>query len=271
MVTGMPGDRARTELAESHFADVRWVPETGSTNADLLALSREDPTLDGVVLVADHQTAGRGRLGRTWEAPSGAGLLCSTLVRPDLPPSELHLVTIAVAVAASDACDAVAGVRPRLKWPNDLLITGADGVDRKVAGILAESVLRDGAVVALVVGMGINVNWPADLPDELAAIATSVNHHAGHDVDRETLLVAHLRRLEAILDDLGTRDGRDALLARYRDLSATLGRQVRVDLSSRSISGTAVDVTREGHLVLDVEGGRETVAVGDVVHLRPTD
>ena len=269
MVTGMPGDRARTALAGARFADLRWVAETGSTNADLLALAHDDPSLDGVVLVADHQTAGRGRLGRTWEAPAGAGLLCSTLLRPDLEPSQLHLITVAVGVAASDACAEVAGVRPRLKWPNDLLVAHADGTDRKLAGILAESVVRDVRVDALVVGMGINVNWPADLPAELAAIATSLNHHAGHDVDREDLLVAHLRGLSTLLDQLGTDDGRLALLGRYRDLSATLGREVRVETSTGSITGIATDVDRDGHLLVDVDGHVRTVAAGDVVHLRP--
>ena len=271
MVTGMPGDHARTALAGTRFADVRWVSETGSTNADLLGLAAADPSLDGVVLVADHQTAGRGRLGRTWEAPVGASLLCSTLVRPDLPIDRLHLITVAVAVAASDACDAVAGVRPRLKWPNDLLVSCADGTDRKLAGILAESIVRDGQVHALVVGMGLNVNWPLELPDELAGIATALNHHSPGDIDREGLLVAHLVGLAAILDDLGDSSGRSRLLERYRDLSATLGRDVRVETSSGQMTGTAVDVSDEGHLLLDL--GEEVVAIaaGDVVHLRLGD
>ncbi len=271
MVTGMLGDRARAALADTRFADVRWVDETGSTNADLLALAAAEPTLDGVVLVADHQTAGRGRLGRAWTAPPGSSLLCSTLVHPDLPLERLHLVTIAVAVAASDACEAVAGVRPRLKWPNDLLVAGGDGTDRKVAGILAESVVRDGEVQALVVGMGLNVNWPAELPDDLAAIATALNHHVGHDVDREALLTAHLQGLDRIIDGLGTSEGQATLLRRYRELSATIGREVRVETSTGSITGAAVDVSDDGHLRLDLDGEVVSVVAGDVVHLRPTE
>jgi BirA family biotin operon repressor/biotin-[acetyl-CoA-carboxylase] ligase len=268
MVTAMLGDRARTALDGTRFADVRWVHETGSTNADLAALAGADTSLADVVLVADHQTAGRGRLGRTWEAPAGSSLLCSTLLRPELPVEHLHLVTIAVAIAASDACDATAGVRPGLKWPNDLLVTGADGVDRKLAGILAESVVSAGRVQALVVGMGLNVNWPVELPSDLAHIATSLNHAAGHDVDREELLVAHLRALELQLGALRTAAGRAELLGRYRTLSATLGRDVRVETAAGSVTGAAADVTDEGHLVLDVAGERVTVAAGDVVHLR---
>ena len=268
MVTGMLGDRARTELEGTRFADVRWVGQTGSTNADLLSLAASDAALTDVVLVADHQTAGRGRLGRTWEAPAGSSLLCSTLVRPDLPVDRLHLVTIAVAIAASDACDATAGVRPGLKWPNDLLVAGTDGVDRKLAGILAESVVREGRVQALVVGMGVNVNWPAELPSDLAPIATSLNHAAGRAVDREDLLVAHLRALELRLGALDTADGRADLLGRYRAASATLGRDVRVETAAGFVTGVASDVTDEGHLVLDAGGETVTVAAGDVVHLR---
>lgn len=270
MVTSMQGDDAREALARSRFADVRWVDQTGSTNADLLALAAEGAD-DGVVLVADHQTAGRGRLGRTWEAPPGASLLCSTLLRPDLPVDRLHLVSLAVAVAASDACDAVAGVRPALKWPNDLLVTGPDGTERKVAGILAESSTRAGTVAAVVVGMGLNVNWPSQLPAELASIATALNHHAGHDVDREELLVAHLRGLESVLAELTAPQGVEALLLRYRHLCSTLGRTVRVDLGSGSVVGDAVDLTPEGHLLVELAGEMLPIAAGDVVHLRPAD
>jgi BirA family transcriptional regulator, biotin operon repressor / biotin---[acetyl-CoA-carboxylase] ligase len=274
MVTAMSGDHARRALETSRFADLRWVESTGSTNADLLALAAEGAP-DGVVLVADHQTAGRGRLGRTWEAPTGSSLLCSVLLRPDLAPAQLHLVSLATAVAASDACHAVAGVRPLLKWPNDLLIEvpGGDGgpEERKVAGILAESSLDAHRVRAVVVGMGLNVNWPVEMPDELAAIATSLNHHAGREIDREELLVAHLLGLEQILERLGNDEGREALLLRYRHLSCTLGRQVRVELGSGALTGHATDLTPDGHLLVELAGELVPVAAGDVVHLRATD
>ncbi len=112
---------------------MRRFPELGSTNAHLLELARRGAP-DGVVVVADHQTAGRGRLGRQWASPPGASLLASVLRRPHLPPQRLHLVALAVAVAAGDACEAVAGFRPELKWPNDL-VAG----HRKLAGVLAEA------------------------------------------------------------------------------------------------------------------------------------
>lgn len=270
MVTGMTGDRATTRLAGTRFADVRWVPETGSTNADLLALAA-DGAADGVVLVSDHQTAGRGRLGRTWEAPPGSSLLVSVLIRPRLDPARLHLLTTAAAVAASDACDAVAGVRPRLKWPNDLVVAAADGTDRKLAGLLAETSVVGDDIAAVVVGMGLNVRWTTPLPDELAATATALDLETDTPVDREELLVAWLLGLEALLAPLGTDAGREALLLRYRHLSATLGRDVRVELAAGAFRGTALDVTDDGHLLVDVDGEPVEVTAGDVVHLRPLD
>ena len=269
MFTGVPGERARSALAGgpgSRFADVRWVAETGSTNADAVALSRAGEP-EGIVVVADHQSAGRGRRGRSWEAPPGAGLLVSILLRP--PPEAVDACTMAVAVAAAEAVEEVAGFSPRLKWPNDLVWPG-DGSrdDRKLAGILAEADLPAGGVV---VGIGINVSWPDELPPELADIAVACNHITGAEVDRVDLLVALLRRLDGWYGALASTRDAGPLRAAWRERSATLGRQVRVDLGSDDVIGTAVDVTAEGHLVVETEAGdRQTVAAGDVVHLRPS-
>jgi BirA family biotin operon repressor/biotin-[acetyl-CoA-carboxylase] ligase len=283
MVTCVPGGRARSALAGGpgqRFADVRWVAETGSTNADVMDLARQGEP-EGIVLVADHQTAGRGRAGRTWTAPPGAGLLLSILLRP--PAGVTDLTTMAVAVSAAVAVESVAGFAPRLKWPNDLVWPGdGSGPDRKLAGILAEAdwpasspisagwrapVAGERSVV--VVGIGLNVSWPDQLPEELAEVAVAMNHVVAAPVDREDLLVA-------LLSALGPRylalcaGERAALLDEWRDRSATLGRRVRVELGADDVEGTAVDVTDEGHLVVaTLEGSRRTFAVGDIVHLRP--
>jgi BirA family biotin operon repressor/biotin-[acetyl-CoA-carboxylase] ligase len=284
MVTGVPGGRARSALAAGpgeRFADVRWVAETGSTNVDGMALLR-DGAPEGIVLVADHQTAGRGRRDRTWEAPPGAGLLTSVLLRPPAPVVEA--CTMAVALAAVEALAEVAGVAARLKWPNDLVWPGdGTGRDRKLAGLLAEADWpagsthdagfrppRAGERLGVVVGIGINVTWGGPPPDELADLAVSCEEVAGGVPDREDLLIALLRRLDAWYGLLvATRDA-GPLRAAWRAASATLGRQVRVDLGRDDVVGTAVDVTDEGHLVVEtLEGGRRVVAAGDVVHLRP--
>jgi BirA family biotin operon repressor/biotin-[acetyl-CoA-carboxylase] ligase len=279
------GAGARLLLAGTRFADVRWVAETGSTNADVLALAR-DGEPEGIVCVADHQRAGRGRQGRTWTAPSGASLLFTVLLRP--PARVATATTMAMAVAVAEAVEAVAGVSPGLKWPNDLVWPAdaegpSPGADRKLGGILAEldwppaSRVSAGWVepgpserVVVALGVGLNVNWPAEVPDELAGLAVALNHVTGRTIDREELLVALLRRFDGHYASLtGSRDRSD-VQARWRSRSATLGRRVRVDLGTEDVEGMAVDITAEGHLVVDTgSGARRTFAVGDVVHLRP--
>jgi len=285
MFTGMPegharseGDRARDALAGTRFADVRWVATTGSTNSDALGLAR-DGAPEGIVVVADHQTAGRGRRARSWVAPPGASLLLSVLLRP--PAAVAGAATMATAVALAEAVSAVAGIEAGLKWPNDLVVG-----DRKLAGILAEADWPAGANISggyraprpderavVVVGVGINVAWPdpGDLDADLAELATTATSLSweGATVDRVDLLVAFLRRLEARYGALRA-EGPAPLLDEWRRRSATLGRRVRVDLGADDVAGTAVDVTAEGHLVVETdEGDRRTLAVGDVVHLRP--
>jgi BirA family biotin operon repressor/biotin-[acetyl-CoA-carboxylase] ligase len=270
MVTGMQGSRARSALEGSRFADVRWVTETESTNDDVLALARSGAP-DGIVIVADHQRAGRGRLDRTWEAPPGSSLLLSVLVRPALSPADAHLVSTATACAAVEACEAIAGVTPALKWPNDLIVMADDGAVRgKVAGILAESIVEAGQLRAVVVGMGLNVNWPADLPADLVGIAIALNHVVGGDIDREDLLIAFLERLDRWADQLADVDRRGRLVARYRELCRTIGASVRIELPTDSFAGTATDITDAGHLVVTLDdGSTRHVVAGDVVHVRP--
>lgn len=249
------------------FTDVRREDETGSTNTDLLAMARAGAP-EGVVLVAEHQTAGRGRLGREWQAPPGSSLLVSVLCRPALPLSRSHLVTVAAGLAAADAAEEVAGTRPTLKWPNDVVVETADGT-RKLAGLLAESVVEGAELTAVVVGMGMNVRWPQPLPAELAATATAVDRVAGRDVAVDDVLGAWLAafdgRYEALLAEGGIRATADA----HRAACSTLGRRVRVELADGALEGEAVDVDEDGHLVVDAGGARRTVAVGDVIHLRP--
>jgi BirA family biotin operon repressor/biotin-[acetyl-CoA-carboxylase] ligase len=286
MFTGMPrdgarnlGDRARAALAGSRFADVRWVASTGSTNADALALAR-DGAPEGVVVVADYQTAGRGRYDRAWVAPPGGSLLVSVLLRPPSPVAST--ATMATAVAMAEAVEEVAGVAPGLKWPNDLVIA-AEGGERKLAGILAEADWPVSATISagwkqpsaheravIVVGIGVNVSWPED--DEairdVADTAVALNWVTPEPVDRVDLLVAFLRRLESSYGGLVT-EGPGAAMDQWRRRSATLGRRVRIDLGVDDVEGTAVDVTAEGHLVVEAPGGQlRTFAVGDVVHLR---
>lgn len=245
---GLDGRTAAGLAAGTRFADVRWVAETGSTNADLMDLAGSGAP-EGVVLVADHQTAGRGRRDRTWEARPGDGLLVSVLLRPaGLPADRLALVSSAVALAAMTACSQVAGVAVAVKWPNDLL--APDG--RKLAGILAA-----GTGAEVVVGMGLNVHggppgsaWLDDL--------------AGRRVGRAPLLAAWLRQLDRLAGDWD----RVALL--YRDACSTVGRRVTVALDGGGrLEGVAEGIDQSGRLLVRLDDGRVTaLAVGDVTHVR---
>lgn len=282
MVTGVPGGRARSALLGTggeRFADLRWVDETASTNSDVMELARQGEP-EGVVVVADHQTAGRGRAGRRWSAPGGASLLASILLRP--PAAAAEACSMAVALAAAEAVEDVAGFSPRLKWPNDLVWPGdGSSQDRKLAGILAEADWPVGSSTAsgprrarpdervvVVVGIGINVRWPDEMPEELTDVAVACNHVTGRDVDREDLLVSLLQHLGPWYERLVTGD-RAALVPAWRERSATLGRRVRVELGADDVVGTAVDLTEQGHLVVEtLEGERRSFAAGDVVHLR---
>ncbi len=231
---------------------MRRFAEIDSTNSYLLSEARAGAR-EGVVAVTDVQRAGHGRLDRTWEAPAGTSLLVSVLLRPDLPVERFHLAVACMALAAADACAEACGVRPGLKWPNDLVLGPGD---RKLGGILAEAELP-----AVVVGLGLNVEWPVGmLPVGAAALGP---------VDRGELLMGLLAHLE-------TRYGNWSRVSEeYRARCLTVGRRVRVELGDQILTGTAVAVSEEGHLVVAPASGegepdhRRTVTAGDVVHLRP--
>lgn len=255
-------DHHLVRLKGTRFGEVRWFEDIGSTN-DWVAEQAREGAAEGLVAVADHQSAGRGRRDRKWTAPPGSSLLFSVLLRPDLPASRLHLTTAAVALSAAAACTDLSGVGVDLKWPNDLLVG-----DRKLAGVLAESaVSEDGANAAVVVGIGINVNWPPVMPAEIAHLATALNRESGVEADRAGLLVSILENLDDYLDDWA------AVSHDYQSRCATVGREVRVDLGEHgTVEGVAVGVTADGLLeVKDRKGRTISISVGDVVHLRQAE
>ena len=217
---------------------VEVVEETGSTNADLLATALERS--DRSVLVARHQTAGRGRLDRRWDAPPGANLLVSFLFR-DVPSDRGELMR-RIALAAVDASASVSGVDVTLKWPNDLMVG-----ERKLAGVLAER-HPEGPVV---VGLGLNVGW--------APVGAA---RLGEDVVPRDVLDALLAAFDALPAETSR--------PRYRQALATLGRTVRVERVDGALEGVATDIEADGRLVVvDACAVTHRLAAGDVVHLRP--
>lgn len=270
----MSFERAKATLTGTRFADFRRVEETASTNADMVEILRtQDPSEDRrpAVLVADHQTAGRGRRDRTWDAPPRSSILMSIgLPLVGIEQQRWPLVNAAVALAVVDAAPDL-----RVKWPNDLVAPGADGADLKVGGILAELHPDLGGLGdCLVVGLGLNVNWTR-MPSELEETATSLDilleGHVDADVVVGDLLVALDSRW---LPRLGRSASTvDELLDAYRSRSATIGRDVRIELEDGSVlDGVAADVDETGALVVDGrDGTRRTITVGDVVHVRRAD
>lgn len=245
----------------------RWqridvVPETGSTNADLLTRAGTGEDIRGTVLVAEFQNAGRGRHGRAWSAPPRSQLAVSVAVdATGVPPAAWGWLPLATGVAVVDAVAEVTGVRAGLKWPNDVLV--ADG---KLAGILAEVAAPEPVIV---VGFGLNVTLTADEAPDPAAVSLALL--GVPEVDRNLLLgkiLAHLAKRVERWRSAGGAD--DELAADYRRHSVTLGTNVRVSLpGDRQVLGIARDVDELGRLLIDSDAGSVTVAAGDVTHLRP--
>ena len=231
--------------------------EIDSTNTWVGARAR-DGAEEGLVAVADFQRAGRGRMDRTWEAPSSSSLLCSILVRPVLHTDELQLVVAAVALAARAAIVRLSAVRPSLKWPNDLIVG-----DAKLAGVLAEIVTSD-AALGVVVGLGVNLTF--DGPENVNA--TSVRAQSGVTLTPSALLDIVLEELEPRRARLDTPEGRETLRDEYRRALVTIGQHVRIERRSDVLVGVAVGVDASGQLLIDVDGVETVLSAGDVIHLR---
>ncbi|MFD3329244.1 biotin--[acetyl-CoA-carboxylase] ligase [Streptomyces sp. NPDC058701] len=247
------------------WTSLEVVPATGSTNSDLAARAATLP--EGAVLVAEEQTAGRGRLDRSWVAPPRSGLFFSVLLKPGdaVPQERWGWLTLLAGVATATGLSRAAGVDTALKWPNDLLVT-VDGDERKAGGILAERVAE-----GVVLGIGLNVTLTEDeLPvpaaGSLALAKASVT-------DRDPLLRAVLRSLEEWYGNWRAAGGDPAasgLQETYAAGCATLGRHVRAELpGGRTLTGTAEAVDADGRLVIrTAEDRHEAVGAGDVIHLR---
>ncbi|MFF9177007.1 biotin--[acetyl-CoA-carboxylase] ligase [Streptomyces sp. NPDC014793] len=250
------------------WSEVEVVRRTGSTNSDLVARAAAGRAGEGAVLVAEEQTAGRGRLDRQWTAPPRSGLFFSVLLKPaEVPVARWGWLPLLTGVAVATGLSRAAGVDTALKWPNDLLVT-VGGEERKTGGILAERAGDDGVVI----GVGINVSLRAqELPVPQAgslALAGAVG------TDRDPLLRGVLRSLEDWYGRWRSAGGDPAvsgLQETYAAGCATLGRTVRAELpGDRSVVGEAIAVDGDGRLVIATEAGvREPVGAGDIVHLRP--
>ncbi len=239
--------------------DIQVYKETTSTNDVIERLAR-DGVREGVVVFAESQTRGRGRLGRKWVSPAHKGLWFSILLRPDMHPQETTQLTVVSATALRRAIIAQTGLQPEIKWPNDLLIGG-----KKVAGILTELSAELDRVKYITLGIGVDVNVAAEeLPPEVRKIATSLKIEAGRHISRVELAATILRELDKDYARICT--GKFSEVADEWEAScATIGRQVTVQMGDRKISGCAESLDEDGTLLVRTEHGHlERVIGGDV-------
>jgi BirA family transcriptional regulator, biotin operon repressor / biotin---[acetyl-CoA-carboxylase] ligase len=257
-------DRLRASLGPP-WRRIDVVEETGSTNADLLDRAAAGEDVDGAVLLAEYQTAGRGRHGRHWSAPSRSQIALSVGVGvADVPPAAWGWLPLVTGVAVVDAVTEVAGIAAGLKWPNDVLAGPAE-TPGKLAGILAEVAAPKPLVV---VGLGLNVTMTAaEAPDP---VATSLALLGAAETDRTVLAEAVLRQLATRIDAWRSAGGADAALAdAYRSRSRTLGARVRAALpGDQTVEGVAEDIDELGRLVINTGTQLEPVSAGDITHLR---
>ena len=252
------------ERALSGHRAVRFVEEIGSTNTEALRWAMEGAP-GGAVVATDHQTAGRGRWGRSWSSTPGRLLQFSVVLRPSLPLARAGLLTTAVGVACAEGIEEASGLRTTIKWPNDVRING-----RKVCGILLETHVAGSRLEAAVAGVGVNVGWSREeIPDELRGAATSLRVESDGEVPpRAELLLAILGAFDRWEPSL--HGSAQDLLAAAAERSDVLGHDVRVRLSDGTETfGRAERLTPTGELEVTGPEGTRTISVGEVEQLRP--
>jgi BirA family biotin operon repressor/biotin-[acetyl-CoA-carboxylase] ligase len=238
---------------------ILYLPECESTNTEALALARSGEP-EGALVITDFQTAGRGRIGRAWQAPPSSSLLFSLLLRPPLPPERAQQAAMAASLGAMEGIRRAAGLPARLKWPNDVLIGG-----KKAGGILCELGLEGERLAYLVAGIGLNVNFDPRRIEGIPPGATSIRRELGRMQPRTALLHAVLEAMEEryarILSGSSLRE-------EWAGALDTLGRRVRIALPEGELAGTAEAVEETGALVVrTADGSARRVLAGDVVHL----
>ena len=244
--------------------DIIFYESTTSTNDRALEIGRNRDHPEGIVVIADSQSKGRGRMGRKWISPSGVNLYISVILQPLFSQQESTIFSLAAAASAVNAISACTGLHANIKWPNDLVING-----KKIAGILLEYKSGQGHRDMLIIGMGINVNMTLDaLPDDIKPHTTSLMIESGAEVNRAELLGRLLSELETTYKLL-IKGERNTLINKWAESVTTIGKEIRVKVKDQIITGTAEAVTGTGGLLIRLPDGREeTINAGDVTILK---
>lgn len=227
--------------------------ETDSTNNHAKRIAAEGAG-EGTVVLAERQTAGKGRLGRSFFSPEDSGIYMSIVLRPNMELKQTMLLTSMAAVAAAHAIEKVSGVYAQIKWVNDIFLN-----KKKVCGILTEAGVTEGSISYVVLGIGVNVGR-MEFPDELKNIATSVSNECGREISRNELIAELLNEVEALYDTM--EDG--SFLLESRSRSILLGKEVRVITPEGSCPAKAVEIDDMGQLIVETEEGRQTLNSGEV-------
>jgi BirA family transcriptional regulator, biotin operon repressor / biotin---[acetyl-CoA-carboxylase] ligase len=240
--------------------EVIFYTETTSTNDIALDLASKGAD-EGTLVVADIQTMGKGRRDRKWLAPAGTSILASLILRPSIELSQINKIVLITAISIVYAIRNITHLPALVKWPNDVVIN-----NKKTAGILAEAKTEKNSVSLVVVGFGINVNVPkASFPEEIADIATSLSIESGYEISRIHLLQEILRQIESRyvkLDD-------DSFLDEWKNLSATIGRQVQIEYADSIKTGFALDIDESGALVIKLNTGEtQRIMNDDIVRVK---
>ncbi|MGH7865157.1 MAG: biotin--[acetyl-CoA-carboxylase] ligase [Candidatus Binataceae bacterium] len=238
---------------------IHYFEELSSTQEVARELA-EQGAAHGTVVIAEQQTGGRGRMGRAWHSPPGAGLYSTTILRPTLSIAQVARISIMAGVAAAEALETVAPGLVAVKWPNDVWLRG-----KKACGILAEAVTdRAGALTSVLLGIGINVNLAADeIPIELRDKATSVRAVLGRACDRVELAAALFSRLDSRYMEVGSGDF-ESIRAAFAARFALAGKRIAVVDATARQSGVALGIDEDGALLLETERGVRRILAGDV-------
>jgi BirA family biotin operon repressor/biotin-[acetyl-CoA-carboxylase] ligase len=264
MVESLRTDEIAARLKTKRLGtDVHIFQEIGSTNAQAMKMAAKGAE-EGMLLIAETQTDGKGRLDRKWFSPPGVNLYFSVVLRPKIDCAQATILALLAGVAVAHAVRERSGLIPGLKWPNDILIH-----EKKVAGILAELAADGKSIKHLILGIGLNVNLEASmLPPDLSKTATSLKIESGRTVSRLEMLVTMVNQIErwytVFLDQ-----GPTPILKEYIQLSHTIGRQIQVVCRDNVLEGEAAGLAPNGGLILcGHDGTSRTILTGDVIHLR---